>query len=139
MLREALTKMGICSSVPSTDPTADKLRRLFPSCVVCGKSLAGHRYLQLAASFNESTIAEMFRLLRNHEWKQLSAIDEWNPESNALVVYAILGPHEKNFAASIKSPHEFLESNEVYTVEELSIADTADVEAVTRSREWKPM
>jgi hypothetical protein len=139
MFNEALMKIGNPHRKKGNDPTAEKLRKLFPVCQVCQQSTRDHRYMQLAVSFNESSIARLFGLVRNHEWEELVTVEEWNPLANVLVVYAILGPHERGFVATVKSPHELYEADEVYTTEPLTALDIRRVETALGIKEWMPL
>ncbi|MGA2219755.1 MAG: hypothetical protein ABSG51_16815 [Terracidiphilus sp.] len=77
--------------------------------------------------------------MRNHEWEELVTVEEWNPLANVLVVYAILGPHERGFVATVKSPHELYEADEVYTTEPLTALDIRRVETALGIKEWMPL
>jgi hypothetical protein len=136
MFHEALMKIGNVQRKKGDDPTAEKLRKLFPVCQVCQQSTRDHRYMQLAVSFNESSIARLFGLVRNHEWEELVTVDEWNPLANVLVVYAILGPHESGFVATVKSPYELYEADEVCTTEPLAAEDIQRLEVALGTKEW---
>ena len=136
MLRKVLMKILGPSRNLAADPTAQKLRNLVSVCSICSKGLQDHRYLQLATSFRETTVAEMLGLVRTHRWAQLLTLAEWNPEANALVAHAVAGPHEGGMVIAIKSSHDLYESDEVYLSETLPPDDMSNLAALLDGKTW---
>jgi len=116
--------------------TAEKLRHLVPICSICNKGLLDHRYVQLATSFRETNVAKMLNLVRAHRWAELLAFQEWNPELDALVAYAITGPHEGGMVVAIKSSYELFESDEVYLNEMVTSEDIDSIGASLNEKAW---
>jgi hypothetical protein len=136
MLREVFMRIAGEKADRPERSSAEKLRHLVPICSICNKGLLDHRYAQLATSFREGNVAKMLSLVRAHRWAELIALQEWNPELNALVAYAITGPHEGGMVVAIKNSYELFESDEVYLSEAVTSEDIGSIGASLNDKAW---
>src|ERR1700681_4269428 len=120
MLRELFHKLLSAPELGQTDATADSLRRLMPSCGVCGCGLNDHNYVQIGCAFQKANMLEIFKVIEARDWSRLARIDEFDPMRNALTVYAVKGPHEAGLVLAVLNPFELYAADELCKAEILN-------------------
>jgi|ERR1700691_2529108 hypothetical protein len=123
----------------TTDATAQTLRSLARICLVCGKAPETHQYARIGCAFEKSKIAEMFKIIRAREWSKMSSLREFDPMKNAILAFAVKGPHDGGFLMVIKNPFELYEADELYMVEVLSVQEMIELTAHLSENAWKPL
>jgi hypothetical protein len=132
----------ILGKTSESNPTASMLRRLVPTCIVCGTNLAGHSFVQIASTVanreNLPRVQELFDHVKQHRWTALRAFKEFEGSQNAVLVYAIGGSHECCTVVLIRDPVDLYEPSELYLRELLPAEEVASLGALVSAEDWEP-
>jgi hypothetical protein len=121
----------------TTNATAEMLRRMVPLCAVCCQGMKNHRYVEIGSAFQKANMVEMFRTVKAREWSKVRAFCEFDPMKNAVLAFAIMGPHDGGLVLAIKSPFELYESDDLYIAEVLPAQEMSELTAQVSEIEWK--
>ena len=138
-MRSMFRKIVPSGEEETTDATAEMLRRMVPLCAVCGQGTKNHRYVEIGSAFQKANMVEMFRTIKAREWSKIRALREFDPMENAVLAFALTGPHDGGLLLAIKSPFELYESDDLYFAEVLSAQEMSELTAQVSEIEWKLM
>jgi hypothetical protein len=128
-------------SMKRQDATAQVLRVLLSHCPVCRGELSRHRFAEIASTTasesNRSRVTELIGHVRQHRWEELTDYKDFRGDQNALVVYAILGPHEQGAVILVRDPVELYENDEIYLQEQLNQNELSVFNSLVPKNHWR--
>ena len=130
-------------AIQNLSPTAKKLRSIVPRCVVCNTELSRHRFAEIATTIatehNKDCVAALIGAVRKHQWNRLMEYTDFNPTKNAIVVYAIEGPHGSGMVILVRDPFELYEPAELYVQEMVDSDEVAAIHALSPEKDWQEL
>lgn len=125
------------------DATAGELRRLLRHCLVCQGGLESHSYASLALTVlspeNANRAAELVRTVEERRWGRLLSFQEFDPMLDAIQAHALRCPTSRSAILITRNPHEFFESNSLFTYEVLDHLQSRELETHVEQVRWRPL
>ena len=122
------------------NPTAAKMRRLVPKCLVCNGDTVVHRFAQIASMpCNEETkprVKALFYHVKNHEWESLKNFAEFRADQDDAIAYAVTGAHDGGMVVLIRDPVELYARVEIYLEEKITAEEVERIRRLVSDEEW---
>lgn len=130
-------------TIQTLSPTAKELRRIVPKCLVCDTDPSGHRFAKVAIAIateqNKDRVGELVGIVRKHQWDALTGYADFNPTKNAVIVYAIVGPHTGGMIILIRDPFELYDAAELYVQEKIDSDEVEAIHALIPAGDWQEL
>jgi hypothetical protein len=124
-------------------PTAMKVRRLVPKCLLCNADTVAHRFAQLASiPINEETkpgVLALFSHVKDHEWELLKGFTDFRGDQDDAIVYCVTGPHAGGIVVLIRDPADLYSRVEIYLEEIVTPEELERIKALVPSDAWQEL
>lgn len=99
------------------------------TCPICGKELRGHRYARLASivdnARDRSRVDKFLNDIKTRTWSEVLRLQEWQGDSDVILLYAIKCPTSILASILVRSPFELYDDDHVVWIESLTPAESS--------------
>ena len=125
------------------DITAKELRRMLRQCPICGAGFENHYYVVFAVTAldeeNRGQIMEFFEACNDHLWEKAQMFQDFDPDRDAIVAYALRCQTGALALVTERSPFEFNELDRLITCETLDDASGRRLGRIIAKSSWRRM
>lgn len=113
------------------------------TCPICGKELHGHRYALLASIVDNAKdrcrVDKFLNHIKTRTWSEILRLEEWQGDSDVILLYAIRCPTSILALILVRSPFELYDDDHVVWIESLTTEASSTLKAATERLNWKPL
>jgi hypothetical protein len=123
------------------DITASELRRMLQRCPVCGGGFENHDYAHFAVTIlveeKRGRVKEFFEACEERQWEEAQRFQEFDPQRDAIVAYALRCATNRLAFVMERSPFEVYESDRLVACDVLDEASGQRLEQIIARNNWR--